>query len=185
MTFSFELNIASVLTPIVLALIAIIFVRKSRLVAFDVSHSIFNLPSEVGSDQTFPVTAGRIILQNAGSLPVKNVQIILPTSIPSGNITFIPAIDFTTKKGDSGKFIICIDTIGKKENLYLDLLNCPRIDSIRSDDGAAKIVQGVVLRKFPNWINYTLMILALLGSGFVASLIYNLFKFNFPGNYFS
>jgi hypothetical protein len=67
-----------------------------------------------------------------------------------------------------------IPYVGPRETVTVQLLNGPNIDTVRSLEGPAKVVDVIHQRVFPKWFNRTALTMMLVG---FATIIYGLVRF--------
>ena len=90
--------------------------------------------------------------------------------------TIVPNIDHEIRTGPKGEWLMDIPYIGPRETVTVQILNGPNIDTVRSLEGPAKIVDVIHQRVFPKWFNAVVLVLMLVG---LVTLAYGIVRWAF------
>lgn len=136
---------------------------RVKLITFSPNSTYFQLrPTEEGA-QPVHLRSGQIMVQNLGRQSARNVQI---TSVPGGapaGYVLVPSIVHATRIGPNNEWIMEIPFIAPKELITLQVLNGPNIDSVRSEEGAARAVPVTHQRLFPKWVQILIAAIMFFG----------------------
>lgn len=146
---------------------------KPRLIAFSPNSTGFQLRPTQEGGQPVSIKAGQIIVLNNGRLSATNVQFVAEPGPAPWGYNIIPAMDHKTRFGGRGEWILELDFLGPGENVTVQILNGPQIDSIRSREGPARAVPVIHQRLLPRWFNMTVLVLTLVG---LITIGYSVFK---------
>jgi hypothetical protein len=136
---------------------------RVNLITYSPNATYFQLKPNEPDAPVVHVRAGQIVIQNLGRQSARNVQI---TSVPGGapaGYVILPSIVHSTRVGGNNEWIIEIPFIAPKETITLQILNGQNVDSVRSEDGTARVVPVAHQRIFPKWLNLIAGVLMLWG----------------------
>jgi hypothetical protein len=137
---------------------------KVNLITFSPNSTSFELKPDQPGAPAVHVRSGQIIVQNLGRRAARTVQITsVPGGAPAGYVV-LPSIVHTTRTGGRGEWILEIPFVAPKEIITVQILNGPIIDSVRSEDGVARVVPVIHQRLFPRWFQAAAVALMLLGA---------------------
>jgi hypothetical protein len=134
-----------------------------KLIVFSPNSTNFKIRPTDPSLQEFIVNSGQIVVQNEGRRSATDVQITSRPGVPPAGYVLIPSIVHTIEPGPQGEWVLKVPYLGPKENLAVQLLNGPVIDSVRCAEGAAKYVDVMHQRVYPTWFNITVIGLLIWG----------------------
>lgn len=157
----------SALSTILAVWITKVLQSRVRLVFFSPSSTFFTLKNENGQ-APLQVQSGQVMIQNSGRLAATNVEIIASGGPPAG-YTLVPPVSHSAEVNTHGNWVLKIDFIAPREIVTVQILNGPKIDSVRSADCVAQFVPVVHQRQLPAWFNYFATFLMVVG---VISLFY-------------
>ena len=140
-----------------------------KLIVFSPNSTTFKIRPTDPNQQELVVSSGQIVVQNEGRRSATDVQIASRPGLPPAGYVLIPSIVHTVEQGPQGEWILKVPYLGPKENLAVQLLNGPVIDSVRSSEGSAKYVDVMHQRVYPTWLNVTVVGLIIWG---LASALY-------------
>lgn len=136
---------------------------KPRLIAFSPSSTNFQLqPAQAGQQPIF-IRAGQVTVQNSGRKSASRVQFTAQLGPEPMGYNIVPNVDHAVRQGTRGEWILELEYLGPGEVVTVQILNGPPIDTVRSQEGPAKVVPVVHQRVFPRWINVTALLLILVG----------------------
>jgi hypothetical protein len=162
------LTIITVMGTLFAAYLGYWLIGKPRLYVFSPNSTGFQLPAPEGSGQPIAIRAGQVIVQNGGRKSANKVQLMAqPGPLPWG-YTIVPNINHQILSGPKGEWLMEIPYIGPREVVTVQILNGPNIDTVRSLEGPAKVLDVIHQRLFPKWVNWVVGSLMLLGLGTVA-----------------
>jgi len=137
---------------------------KVNLITYSPNTTSFQLKASDTSVQPVTVRSGQVMVQNLGRQSARNVQITsVPGGVPAGYV-ILPSIVHQSRLGDNNEWIVEIPFIAPKETITLQILNGPNIDSVRSEDGAARVVPVTHQRMFPKWVGVVVVVMMLWGT---------------------
>jgi len=134
-----------------------------KLIVFTPNSTNFKIKPADPAQPEFIVNSGQIVVQNEGRRSATDVQITSRPGLPPAGYVLIPSIVHTVEQGPQGEWILKVPFLGPKENLAVQLLNGPVIDSVRCAEGAAKYVNVMHQRIYPTWFNVTVVGLMIWG----------------------
>lgn len=175
--FQSETGIATAISAVVtisVMLGAHLLRGRVNLIAFSPNSSVFQFDPPADGAQPIQVHSGQVMIQNLGRLPAKNVEVVAGQGVPPAGYNVVPPIDHSTGQTEQGLWIVRIPYIAPKEVITLQILNGPRIDSVRCEGGAAKFVPVIHQRIYPAWFNalvVTLMIVGIFSTAYWLSVI--------------
>lgn len=147
---------------------------KVNLIWFSPNSTHFTVQIPQNPNQPLQINSGRIVIQNFGRKSAEDVQITsVPGIIPAG-YSLVPNVVHSTEVGPNNEWIVKMPFIAPKEVITLQILNGPFIASVRSKDGAGKLVPVRHQRLFPAWVNVvvaTFMLLGILATFFAVGWI--------------
>jgi hypothetical protein len=103
------------------------------------------------------------MIQNLGRRSANNVQVVASGGIAPAGYTVVPAIGHSAGMDDNGQWVMEIPFVAPREVITIQILNGPNIDSVRCDEGFAKVVPVIHQRQFPTWFNMLVGVLMLWG----------------------
>jgi hypothetical protein len=134
-----------------------------KLIVFSPNSTNFKIKPADPNNPEFVVNSGQIVVQNEGRRSATDVQITSRPGVPPAGYVLIPSVVHTVDQGPQGEWILQVPYLGPKENLAIQLLNGPVIDSVRYAEGAAKYVDVMHQRIYPAWFNIAVMTLIIWG----------------------
>lgn len=168
------LTIVAVLGTLLATYLAYWLTGKPRLYVYSPSSTGFQLPPPQEGSQPLAIRAGQVIVQNAGRKSANKVQLMAQPGWQPWGYTIVPNIDHEIRNGPRGEWLMEIPYVGPRETVTVQLLNGPNIDTVRSLEGPAKVVDVIHQRVFPKWFNRTALTMMLVG---FATIIYGLVRF--------
>jgi hypothetical protein len=136
---------------------------RVNLITFSPNTTFFQLKSEDPKVPTVHVRAGQVVVQNLGRRSAKNVQVTSVPGVPPAGYVVLPSIVHSTRLGPNNEWILEIPFVAPKEVVTIQILNGPNIDSVRCEEGAARIVPVIHQRLFPTWVQALVVFLMLSG----------------------
>ena len=159
------LVILASLVSLVAAYFAYWLAGKPRLIVFSPNSTAFDLdPVEKGA-QRLAIRAGQVIVQNAGRKSATRLQMIAQPGPKPWGYNIVPNVDHVVRSGARGEWLLEVAYLGPGETLTVQILNGPNIDSVRAQEGPAKLVPVIHQRVFPKWFNGLALIFMLIGFG--------------------
>lgn len=140
---------------------------KSQVVYWFPHASFFPLPQQ-GSQNPLQLITNTVIVQNLGRHPAKNVEVVYST-VPT-HLTMTPSRTYTQGTTPPGYHVITVPSLGHNEGFTIEVLGigtAPAVMSVRSEDGAAKMMAVMPQRIWPWWVNWSVGILMLAGAVFL------------------
>lgn len=162
------LTMATVLGTLLATYLAYWLTGRPRLYVYSPSSTGFQLPPPKEGSQPIAIRAGQVIVQNAGRKSANRVQLMAQPGWQPWGYTIVPNIDHEIRTGPRGEWLMEIPYIGPRETVTVQLLNGPNIDTVRSLEGAATVVDVIHQRVFPKWANALVIVIMLIG--FVTAL---------------
>jgi hypothetical protein len=170
--------ISPIITLVIGTIIKYYTEEKSKLITY-VSHiSSFTLNDE----QKTKVFAHSIIVRNNGRKTAKNIRICHKT-FPE-NIQVFPPVQYSIEKANQeGAYEIVMPTIVPKEQVTISYLYFPpttwdQINSYtKSDDGLAKVLNIVPMRKPNRLVISILLLLTFIGASYLTYWIFRLIEY--------
>lgn len=126
------------------------------------------------ADPKVSVRTDSITIQNIGRKAAQNIEIIHKER--PDHFQFSQAIGFEEENAPDGSHITKISSLGPKEFIniqYLSHIKAPTLLNIRSEDGPAGLIQVQFQRIFPQWFNFSVAVLLLVGLG---AILYGIAK---------
>lgn len=157
------LTIITVLGTLLATYLAYWLIGKPRLYVYSPTSTGFQLPPPQEGSQPLAIRAGQVIVQNAGRRSANRVQLMAQPGWQPWGYTIVPNIDHEIRNGPKGEWLMEIPYIGPRETVTVQLLNGPNIDTVRSLEGPAKVVDVIHQRVFPKWFNAMALIIWLIG----------------------
>jgi hypothetical protein len=136
---------------------------KPRLYVYSPNSTGFQLPPVGEGASPVAIRAGQVIVQNAGRKSATKVQIVAQPGWKPWGYTIVPNIDHEVRSGPQDQWMIEVAYLGPRETVTVQILNGPNIDTVRSMEGPAKVVDVIHQRVFPKWINAVVLALMLVG----------------------
>jgi hypothetical protein len=136
---------------------------KPRLYVYSPPSTGFQLPPTQEGTHPIALRAGQVVVQNAGRKSANKVQLMAQPGWQPWGYTIVPNIDHEVRTGPKGEWLMEIPYIGPRETVTVQILNGPNIDTVRSLEGAAKVVDVINQRVFPKWATATVLVLMLIG----------------------
>jgi hypothetical protein len=146
-----------------------------KLIVFSPASTNFKVRPSAPDQPDIILTSGQIIVQNEGRRSATDVQITSRPGIPPAGYVLIPSVVHEVTSGPQGEWILKVPYLGPKENLAVQLLNGPVIDSVRCAEGPAKYVDVVHQRLYPTWFNAAVAALLIWGMASGLFLIFSRF----------
>ena len=109
------------------------------------------------------MTAGQVTVLNNGRKSANSIQFTAQAGRTPMGYNIVPNVARTVRQGARGEWILELDFLGPSESVTVQILNGPRIDTVRSQEGPAKIVPVIHQRVYPRWFNNTVLLLMLIG----------------------
>jgi hypothetical protein len=147
---------------------------KPRLYVYSPTSAGFQLPPAQEGLNPIAIRAGQVIVQNAGRKSATKVQLMAQPGWKPWGYTIVPSIDHEVRTGPNDQWMIEIPYLGPRETITVQILNGPVIESVRSFEGPAKVVQVIHQRVFPKWFNALCLALFIVG---FATIVFLVFRF--------
>jgi hypothetical protein len=147
--------------------------RRPKLVVYYGHVSAHTIKGPTEGDPNIHVHTHSIVLRNAGRLPSRNVRVhhaIMPI-----NVNVFPSTQYTLEKLPDNSTDIVFPTIRPSEEvtvsyLYYSPLTYNQInDSVKSDDGPAKVLHVIHFAPGPRWLINAIRVLSVIG---IVTLLY-------------
>lgn len=164
--FQSDIGFAAVFSAVatILAVLLSHWLRgRVNLITFSPNSTYFQLHPQQEGAAAVHIRSGQIMVQNLGRQSAKNVRITSVPGPPPAGYVIVPSIVHSTRVGPNNEWIVEIPFVAPKEMITLQVLNGPNIDSVRSEDGAAKAVPVTHQRLFPKWTQFVLASILLFG----------------------
>ena len=171
------LAILTVLGTLCATYLAYWLAGKPRLYVYSPSSTGFQLPPPQEGSQPLAIRAGQVVVQNGGRKSANKVQLMAQPGWQPWGYTIVPNIDHEIRKGPKGEWLMEIPYIGPRETVTVQILNGPNIDTVRSIEGPAKVVDVIHQRVFPKWVNALVLVLMLVG---VVTVLYGAIRATLP-----
>ena len=113
-----------------------------------------------------------ITVQNLGRKSAEDIEIIHEQEPDYFKLQ--PSLSYTTANNANGEHVIKISSLGPKEFFTLQLLSyktVPSLMSIRSKNGHAQNVPITIQRLYPQYINYSVAFLMIMGFATIVYLV--------------
>jgi hypothetical protein len=159
--------IATALVSFAVAYFAYWLSGKPRLIVFSPNSTAFQLDPLQEGAQPLHIRAGQVIVQNAGRKSATQVQVMAQPGPRPWGYNIVPNVGHSIRHGARGEWLLEFPYVGPGETITVQILNGPNIDSVRSAEGTAKVVQVIHQRVFPKWLSATIWVLVLTGFGTV------------------
>ncbi|MEO6114453.1 MAG: hypothetical protein ABIP07_08420 [Sphingomicrobium sp.] len=138
---------------------------KPRLYVYSPNSTGFQLPPAQEGSQPIAIRAGQVVVQNAGRKSANKVQLMAQPGWKPSGYTIVPNIDHEVKSGPQDQWMIEIPYLGPQETVTVQILNGPNIDTVRSLEGPAKVVDVIHQRVYLKWVNAIVLVLMIVGFG--------------------
>lgn len=155
--------IPTALSSFAVAYFAYWLVGKPRLYVYSPPSTGFQLPPAQEGSHPIALRAGQVVVQNAGRKSAHKVQLTAQPGWQPWGYTIVPNIDHEVRTGPKGEWMMEIPYLGPHETVTVQILNGTNIDTVRSLEGPAKVVDVIHQRVFPKWVGGTLLVLILVG----------------------
>jgi hypothetical protein len=155
--------IATALSSFLVAYFAYWLIGKPRLYVYSPPSTGFQLPPQQQDSQPIALRAGQVVVQNAGRQSANKVQLMAQPGWQPWGYTIVPNVDHEVRTGPKGEWLMEIPYIGPRETVTVQILNGPNIDTVRSLEGPARVVDVIHQRVFPKWVNALMLVLVLVG----------------------
>ena len=137
---------------------------KPRLYVYSPHSTGFQLPPPKEGAEPVAIRAGQVIVQNAGRKSASKVQLMAQAGWLPWGYTVLPSVDHEIKSGPRGEWMMELPYLGPGETITVQILNGPNIDTVRSLEGPAKLVDVIHQRVYPKWFNFIVAILIIVGA---------------------
>jgi hypothetical protein len=134
-------------------------------------------PPQAGA-QPIPIRAGQVMIQNAGRRSATSLEIMAATGPMPWGYNLVPSINHHIRTGPRGEWLMEIPYLGPGETITLQILNGPNIETVRSAEGAAKLIGVVHQRVFPKWFRALIAMVMLVGVATVGYAILTLIRYS-------
>lgn len=159
------LTILTVLGTLLAAYLGYWLTGKPRLYVFSPASTGFRLDPPQAGAQPIPIRAGQIMVQNAGRRSATQLEIMAAAGAMPWGYNLVPNINHEIQTGPRGEWLMKVPYLGPGETITLQILNGPNIDSVRSVEGPAKLIDVVHQRVFPKWFRVLVAAVMLIGVG--------------------
>jgi hypothetical protein len=136
-----------------------------KLIAFSPNSTHFQIKQNEPNAPVIHVNSGQIIIQNDGRKTATDLQIVSKPGIPPAGYVLLPNVVHTTEQGPQNEWILRLPYLAPRENVTIQLLNGPLIDSVRCAEGPTKWVGVIHQRIFPLWFRALVVSLLIWGIG--------------------
>jgi hypothetical protein len=138
---------------------------KPRLYVFSPASTPFQLePPQLGAEP-IQIRAGQVMVQNAGRRSATKLEVMAGAGPMPWGYNLVPNINHQIKTGPRGEWLMEVPYLGPGETITLQILNGPVIDSIRSAEGPARVIDVMHQRAFPKWFRILAAAVMLVGLG--------------------
>jgi hypothetical protein len=151
------------LTSFAVAYFGYWLIGKPRLYVYSPISTGFRHPPAQEGANPVAIRAGQVVVQNAGRKSATKVQIVAQPGWNPWGYTIVPNIDHEVRAGPQEQWMIEIAYLGPGETVTVQILNGPNIDTVRSMEGPAKVVDVIHQRVFPRWVQSIVLVLMLVG----------------------
>lgn len=109
------------------------------------------------------IRAGQVIVQNNGRISATDVQFVAAPGLPPWGYNIVPSVDHVVRTGARGEWILQLPYLGPGENVTVQILNGPNVESVRSREEPAKTVPVIHQRLYPPWVGAAVLFLSAVG----------------------
>lgn len=136
---------------------------KPRLIVYSPNSTFFDLKSTQDGVPNVSIRAGQVIVQNNGRTSATDVQFVAAPGLLPWGYNIVPSVDHVVRTGSRGEWILQLPYLGPGENVTVQILNGPNVESVRSREGPAKTVPVIHQRLYPPWVGATVLFFSAVG----------------------
>ena len=172
-------ELTSLAVTIFASLILYLFRPKVKLIfgRANNSRNVISVPTsdEAGTRNPTEIYVEKYFLQNTGRKPATNVEFVL-SSFPTDISVFQPR-DVQYKAVEKGNCLVQIPQIAPWELVIIDCAYINQraawVASVKCAEALGQEVRFWTVRQFPNWFNFTFLILSLFGVAMIIQIIFD------------